>query len=386
MRSLARKIREKETTMSTFSFQVEARDVETSARAGTLMTPHGVIETPIFMPVGTAGTVKGMKPRELLEIGAQIILGNTYHLYLRPGHELVRQMGGLHGFASWDRPILTDSGGFQVFSQAELRKISEKGVEFRSYLDGSKHFMGPEESIAIQEALGADIIMAFDECVALPAPREQIQEAMDRTTRWLHRCIAAKTRDDQALFGIVQGGIEVDLREQHLATLAELDLPGYALGGLSVGEAPEDMHRVVHAIAPLMPKTKPRYLMGVGRPEDLVACVAGGIDMFDCVMPTRNARNSQLFTRYGRLQIRNARFREDPEPIDPTCDCYTCSTFSRAYLRHLYTCKELLGSILGTLHNLAFYLRLTREMRIAIQQGEFSSWRRTFLQDFSRGV
>ncbi len=372
--------------MAAISFEVEHQDQETSARTGRLQTPHGEIQTPIFMPVGTAGTVKGMKPRDLLEVGSQIILGNTYHLFLRPGHELVRQMGGLHKFMSWDKPILTDSGGFQVFSQAELRKITEEGVEFRSYLDGSKMWMGPEESMEVQEALGVDIIMAFDECVALPATRDKIQDAMDRTTRWLKRCIKAHSREDQALFGIIQGGIELDLRRAHLEELAELGLPGYAIGGLSVGEAPEDMYRVVHDLAPRMPAEKPRYLMGVGRPEDLVECVAGGVDMFDCVMPTRNARNAQLFTTYGPLKIRNARYKDDPEPVDPECDCHTCTHFSRAYLRHLFVSKELLGSMLATHHNLAFYLRLMRQMRSAIEEGRFSTWRKDFYTSFRRGV
>ncbi len=360
--------------MTVFRFEVTHTCPETHARAGLLETPHGVIETPIFMPVGTAGTVKGMKPRDLHEMEAQIILGNTYHLYLRPGHELVKKAGGLHAFTGWNKPMLTDSGGFQVFSHSDLNKIKEKGVEFRSHIDGSKHFLGPEESIAIQEALGADIIMAFDECVALPAPREKILEGMQRTTRWLKRCMEAHTREDQALFGIVQGGTELDLRKQHLAELVEFDLPGYALGGLSVGEAPEEMHKVVHAIAPLMPEQKPRYLMGVGRPEDLTTCVAGGIDMFDCVMPTRNARNAYLFTKTGRVKIRNAQYKEDWRPIDETCSCYTCQNFSRAYLRHLFVCKEMLGAVLATHHNLHYYINLMTEMRQALREGNFGTW------------
>ncbi len=372
--------------MGAISFEVESVDRETRARAGRLTTPHGVIETPIFMPVGTAGTVKGMRPSDLKEIGAQIILGNTYHLFLRPGHELVKKMGGLHRFIGWDRPILTDSGGFQVFSQGDLRKITEEGVEFRSYIDGSKRWMGPEESIAVQEALGADIIMAFDECVALPATREQLISSMERTTRWLKRCIKAKTRDDQALFGILQGGTELDLRLRHLEEIVELDLEGYAIGGLSVGEPPQEMYRIVSEVAPLMPEDKPRYLMGVGTPEDIVESVANGVDMFDCVMPSRNARNAQLFTTYGRLRIRNARFKDDPRPIDEHCTCYTCRNFSRSYIRHLFMSREMLGPMLATHHNLHFYLNLVREMRRAIKEGNFSKWRAEFYEKFNRGV
>ena len=372
--------------MSAISFEVENVDPNTKARAGRLTTPHGIIETPIFMPVGTAGTVKGMRPSELKEIGSEIILGNTYHLFLRPGHELIKKLGGLHQFINWDRPILTDSGGFQVFSQANLRKITDEGVEFRSYLDGSKRWMGPEESIAVQEALGADIIMAFDECVALPADRKQLSSAMTRTTKWLKRCIDAQTREDQALFGILQGGTELDLRKQHLEEIGEFDLEGYAIGGLSVGEPPPVMHEIVHEIAPLMPQNKPRYLMGVGRPEDLVECVAGGIDMFDCVMPSRNARNAQLFTSYGRLRIRNAQFKDDPAPIDENCSCYTCQNFSRAYLRHLFVSKEMLGAMLATHHNLHFYLHLMKEMRNAIKKGQFPQWRQGFYEKFTRGI
>mgnify|MGYP000344655506 CR=1 FL=1 len=364
--------------MSTFSYEVIAVDPQTQARAGKLRTPHGEIETPIFMPVGTAGTVKGMRPQDLKNIQAQIILGNTYHLFLRPGHELVKKMGGLHKFIGWDRPILTDSGGFQVFSQADLRKISEEGVEFRSYIDGSKHWLGPEESMAVQEALGADIIMAFDECIALPASRDKVKDAMDRTTRWLERCITAHTREDQALFGIIQGGTELDLRIEHMEELNQFDLPGYAIGGLSVGEAPSEMYRIVHGLAPKMLADRPRYLMGVGRPIDLVECVAGGVDMFDCVMPTRHARNAQLFTSKGVIKIRNARYIEDERPIDENCSCYTCSNFSRAYIRHLFKAKELLGAMLATEHNLAFYLDLSRQMREAIIDGTFGEWYRAF--------
>lgn len=368
--------------MSMFRFEVTHKDTETQARAGRIITPHGEIETPIFMPVGTAGSVKGLQPRALHEIQAQIILGNTYHLFLRPGHDLVARAGGLHRFMQWNGPILTDSGGFQVFSHSELCKISEAGVEFRSHIDGSRKWLGPEESMAVQEALGADIIMAFDECVALPATPIKVKEAMERTTRWLERCIKAHQRPDQALFGIVQGGIDLSLREQHVRDLSSFDLPGYALGGLSVGEAPEDMYRVVHAIAPQMPEHKPRYLMGVGKPIDLVTCVAGGIDMFDCVMPTRNARNAFLFARHAPIKIRNAQYKEDWGPVDPTCPCYTCQHFSRAYLRHLFVSKEMLGPILATHHNLHFYLHLMQDMRNALRSGCFGAWYR----DYQRSV
>lgn len=365
--------------MSQFRYKVTHNDPNTEARAGLLETPHGEIETPIFMPVGTAGTVKGIKPRELEEMEAQIILGNTYHLFLRPGHELVQEAGGLHRFVGWNRPMLTDSGGFQVFSHGERCKISEEGVEFRSHLDGSKKWLGPEESMEVQNALGADIIMAFDECAALPATRDKIRSAMDRTTRWLDRCIKAHKREDQALFGIIQGGIEEDLRLEHLEQLAEFDLPGYAIGGLSVGEEPEDMYRIVNAVAPKMPANKPRYLMGVGRPIDLVHCVAGGIDMFDCVMPSRNARNAFMFTREAPIKIRNAKYKSDWRPVDETCSCYTCQNFSRAYLRHLFVSKEMLGPILASHHNLHFYLNLMKEMRTEIRNGTFGEWYKAYV-------
>ena len=365
--------------MSALQFEVQHKDPDTNARVGLLRTPHGEIETPIFMPVGTVGTVKGMTPQDLKNAGSQIILGNTYHLFLRPGEGIVERAGGLHSFIGWDRPILTDSGGFQVFSLGDLRKITEEGVAFRSHIDGSKRWIGPEESMAIQEALGSDIAMAFDECVALPTDRPKIEAAMARTTRWLKRCIASHTREDQALFGIIQGGTESDLRKIHLEDLAALDLPGYAIGGLSVGEPPEEMYRIVHDLAPLMPNSKPRYLMGVGRPQDLATCVAGGIDMFDCVMPTRNARNAHLFTSHGPVKIRNARYKEDWEPIDSSCSCYTCRNFSRAYLRHLFVAKEMLGPILATHHNLTFYLALMQQMREAIKEQRFAHWYEDFM-------
>lgn len=299
---------------SGFGFVVKGLEPDTQARAGVFTTPHGEVNTPMFMPVGTAATVKGIKPSELVNMGAGVVLANTYHLFLRPGHALIRGLGGLHRFMGWDGPLLTDSGGFQVFSQSDLCKVSEEGVEFKSYLDGSQHWMGPEESIAVQEALGADVIMAFDQCAALPATTRVLEEALQRTTRWLRRCIDARTETPQALFGILQGGTDVHLRRRHLEEIVPFDLPGYAIGGLSVGEPPEEMHRVVAEVAPEMPADRPRYLMGVGRPEDLVESVHAGVDMFDCVMPTRNARNAYLFTHQGGLRIRNARFKDDPDP------------------------------------------------------------------------
>ncbi len=353
-----------------FQFSITSREQNSSARCGIVSTPHGQFETPIFMPVGTAATVKGVPPNVLEELGAEIILANTYHLYLRPGEELIRELGGLHKFMAWNRPILTDSGGFQVFSQAELREISERGVRFRSFLDGSLHWLDPEKSIAIQEALGADIMMAFDECPPLPSTDEAILSAMNRTTSWLKRCIEAKSNDSQALFGIIQGGVNLKLRERHLEEICSFDLDGYALGGLSVGEEPEEMYRVVEEIAPKMPEDRPRYLMGVGYPWDIVRAVASGIDMFDCVLPTRNARNGLLFTSQGQLKIRNARYKTDPNPPDPNCSCYTCRNFSRAYLRHLFKAEEMLGPILASYHNLAFYLNLIRRIRRAIRENQ----------------
>ncbi|MEM1007499.1 MAG: tRNA guanosine(34) transglycosylase Tgt [Myxococcota bacterium] len=361
-----------------FGFEVECLSTESAARCGRLRTSHGEIQTPIFMPVGTAGTVKGMMPRDLHEVGAQIILGNTYHLYLRPGHQRVAALGGLHRFCGWDKPMLTDSGGFQVFSLGDLREISEQGVLFRSHLDGSKHMLSPERSMEIQQDLGADIVMAFDHCAALPATEHTLLEAMDRTTRWLERCLEAHNRSDQALFGIVQGGTNLALRHAHLQTLCRYDLPGYAIGGLSVGEPPAEMYRVVGDLAPRMPAHKPRYLMGVGRPVDLVECVWRGVDMFDCVMPTRNARNGFLFTRRGVVKIRNAQYKDDPRPVDVDCNCYTCRYFSRAYLHHLYRSREMLGPILGTIHNLHYYLSLMTEMRAAIRADSLAAWRHEF--------
>lgn len=340
-----------------------------AARAGIIGTPHGAVPTPTFMPVGTKGSVKGVLPHQLREAGVGIVLGNTYHLFLRPGHELVHEtFGSLHRMIGWDGPILTDSGGFQVFSLGPLRKITEDGVEFRSHLDGSKQFLSPERSIEIQEALGADIIMAFDECPALPCSDDEMIASMERTTRWEARCLAAR-KGDAALFGIVQGGVSEALRRKHLADIAALGFDGYALGGLSVGEAKEDMYRTVAAIAPLMPQDRPHYLMGVGTPRDLVTAILSGIDMFDCVMPTRNARNGQLFTHGGTMNIKNKEFERDTRPIDERCTCLTCRSFSRAYLNHLYKNGEILAAVLNSIHNIHYYLDLTATMRRLILEG-----------------
>ena len=351
------------------------------ARAGKIETPRGSIHTPIFMPVGTLGTVKAMTPEELKDIGAEIILGNTYHLHLRPSDSLVAKLGGLHRFMNWDRPILTDSGGFQVFSLAKLHKRSEEGVRFQSHLDGSSFWLTPEISIGIQENLGSDIMMVFDECPELPASREKLQESLELTTRWARRCKEAR-KTDQALFGIVQGGGELDLRRQSLEQMTEIGFDGYALGGLSVGESKEEMYYVLDHVAHEMPAATPRYLMGVGEPEDLLAGVEAGIDMFDCVMPTRNARNGNLFTSEGKVTIKQAKYREDERPPDPNCNCNTCQHYTRAYLRHLYQCNEILAMRLNTLHNLHFYLQLMRDSRDAILAGNFSAFRQNRLQQW----
>ena len=351
------------------------------ARAGKIETPRGSIHTPIFMPVGTLGTVKAVTPEELKDIGAEIILGNTYHLHLRPSDSLVAKLGGLHRFMNWDRPILTDSGGFQVFSLAKLHKRSEEGVRFQSHLDGSSFWLTPEISIGIQENLGSDIMMVFDECPELPASREKLQESLELTTRWARRCKEAQ-KTDQALFGIVQGGGELDLRRQSLEQITEIGLDGYALGGLSVGESKEEMYFVLDHVAHEMPAATPRYLMGVGEPEDLLAGIEAGIDMFDCVMPTRNARNGNLFTSEGKVTIKQAKYREDERPLDPNCNCNTCQHYSRAYLRHLYQCNEILAMRLNTLHNLHFYLQLMRDSRDAILAGSFSAFRQNRLQQW----
>ncbi len=365
--------------MSSFSFELHRTDGR--ARLSTFHTPHGPIQMPAFAPVGTLANVKTLDSRDLQELGVQLVLANTYHLYLRPGHELVAKLGGLHRFMAWDGPILTDSGGFQVFSLAHRRQLDEDGVTFRSHIDGSLHRFTPERVMAIQEALGADIVMALDECPD-PSDRAYNEEALERTHRWAVRCKEAQTRSDQALFGIVQGGIFPDLRVKSAQFLAGLDLPGYAVGGLSVGETKEEMYATLDETCPALPAHKPRYLMGVGAPEDIVESVYRGIDFFDCVMPTRIARNGALLTPEGRINIRNAAFADDPRPIQEDCTCPTCRSYSRAYLRHLYKAKEITGLRLGTIHNVHFLLRLMAQIREAIQEGRFQEFRAAFLERY----
>lgn len=367
-------------TMSIGDFEILAQDGE--ARSGRLTTAHGVIETPIFMPVGTKGTVKAMLPEELRDLGAQIILGNTYHLHLRPGEKTIAELGGLHQFMNWSGPILTDSGGFQVFSLSDLNKITEEGVEFRSHLDGSSSFISPEKSMQIQMDLGADIIMAFDECLSHPSPREKIVESMALTKRWLLRSKEAMTRKESLLFGIVQGGLDLDSRMKSLEDITSVDLPGYALGGFSVGEPIHLMHELVKVVGPRMPKQKPRYLMGVGTPLDLILMVDAGIDMFDCVMPTRVARNGNLFTWQGKVSIKRTEFKADSSPLDPECSCYTCKSYSKAYLRHLFLSGEILSARLNTIHNLHFYLDLMAKARAAIREGRWPQFREFCLTRF----
>lgn len=348
------------------------------ARRGRLHFPRGVIDTPAFMPVGTYGTVKGMTPNEVAGSGAQILLGNTFHLMLRPGTEIIAAHGDLHDFMNWQAPILTDSGGFQVFSLAEGRRLTEAGVEFRSPVDGSRVFLDAERSMAVQRALGSDIVMIFDECTAWPAAWTEAKRSMERSLRWAERSRAAHGDSDAALFGIVQGGMYNDLRAESLAGLEAIGFDGMAIGGLSVGEPPEERLRVLDALAPQLPADKPHYLMGVGRPEDLVDCVARGVDMFDCVLPTRNARNGYLYTDTGTLRLRNARFADDTRPIEPGCDCSTCQHYSRAYLRHLDRCREMLGARLNTVHNLRYFQRLMARIRAAIETQAFDEFAQSF--------
>jgi queuine tRNA-ribosyltransferase len=342
-----------------------------AARRGRLRTPHGTVETPAFLPVGTQATVKGLTPDLLREAGTQMVLANTYHLALRPGEEVVAALGGLHAFMGWEGPILTDSGGFQVFSMADRVQLSEKGVDFHSHLDGSVLELTPERAVAIQEALGADIAMCLDHCPALPAEKAAIADAVARTIRWARRCRAAHRRPDQALFGIVQGGSHADLRAECAEALLALDFPGYALGGVSVGESPEEIRRALAVSTHLLPQDRPRYLMGVGRPEDVLEAIEAGIDLFDCVLPTRNGRNATCLTAFGPVKLRNAAHRRDPQPIEAGCDCLACRRFSRAYLRHLFLAKEMLGPILASLHNLTYMHRLTRQAREAITAGRY---------------
>ncbi|MDO5690582.1 MAG: tRNA guanosine(34) transglycosylase Tgt [Tissierellia bacterium] len=359
-------------------YELIHEDKHTGARAGRIHTPRGIIDTPVFMPVGTRATVKTMTNRELEEMDAQIILGNTYHLYLKPGQPIIRQAGGLHRFMNWKRPILTDSGGFQVFSLSDSRKISEEGVEFRSHIDGSKHFLTPEKSIEIQNDLGSDIIMAFDECVPYPAEYGYVKDSMERTLRWLQRCKDYHDREDQALFGIVQGGMYKDLRELSAKQTVEMDLPGIAIGGLSVGEPLDLMVEMLEHTVQFLPKDKPRYLMGVGTPDYLFEAVEQGMDMADCVLPTRIARNGTAMTSNGPLTIRNASFAEDFRPIDEECDCYACQNHTRAYIRHLINVNEILAPRLLSIHNLTFLLRMMRKMREAILEDQFSSFKEDF--------
>ena len=363
-----------------FAFTVIQKDSESGARFGRLLTSHGEVSTPAFMPVATQGTVKATTPKELREIGAEIILANAYHLYLRPGVQLVEQMGGLHSFMGWDGPILTDSGGYQVFSLKELCRVSENGVQFRSHLDGSTHVLTPEGVVLTQERLGVDIAMVLDECVPGPASYDEAAQAVGRTSRWAERALTAKRRDEQALFGIIQGGMYPDLREQSAQELRRLSFPGYAVGGLSVGEDPSMTLKLAAHTVQFLPEERPRYLMGVGTPEQLIRYVALGFDMFDCVMPTRNARNGTLFTRFGKLNIRRAEYAADPRPVDEECECYTCQHFSRAYLRHLASAGEILSARLNTLHNLHFYQYLMRTMRGALAAGQFREFARPFLE------
>ncbi len=359
-------------------FTVKA--IDGLARCGVLEFPRGRVHTPAFMPVGTYGTVKGLNPEQVAATGAEILLGNTFHLMLRPGTEIVRAHGDLHDFIGWAKPILTDSGGFQVFSLGSMRKISEQGVSFKSPVDGSAVFLGPESAIEVQQQLGSDIIMVFDECTPYPVARDVAAESMELSLRWARRCKDAHGAHPASLFGIIQGGMFQELRQQSLEQLQDIDFDGYAIGGLSVGEPKEQMAEVIAFITPLMPASKPRYLMGVGTPQDIVNAVRQGVDMFDCVMPTRNARNGYLFTSRGLLKLRNSRYRDDIGPLDPGCDCYTCRHFSRAYLHHLDKCKEMLGAQLNTLHNLHFYQKLMRDLRQAIEQGRLSAFAREFAE------
>ncbi len=352
-----------------------------AARRGELHTAHGTVQTPVFMPVGTQATVKSLTPEELEDMGAEIILGNTYHLYLRPGHEKIRRLGGLHRFMGWKRPILTDSGGFQVFSLAAMRRIEEEGAIFRSHIDGSLHKLTPELAITIQEALGSDIMMCLDTCIPYPASPAETLEGTNLTTRWAARCLEARTRRELLLFPIVQGGMDPELRKRHVAELLEMDFDGCALGGLSVGEPKELFFRMIEAARPEIPARFPVYVMGVGTPSDLVESVRLGVDMFDCVMPTRNARNGMLFTSSGHIVIKNARYAEDENPIDERCGCYVCRKFSRAYLRHLFMARELLAYRLNTIHNLYYYLNLMAEIRQAIEDDRFMEFRKKFYSE-----
>lgn len=372
--------------MSSFRFHLDFVDPATGARVGRWETPHGVVETPAFMPVGTLATVKGLTPEQLQQAGAQMVLANTYHLALRPGADVVRDLGGLHQFMCWDGPILTDSGGFQVFSLASMRKIDDDKVVFRSHIDGSLLQLSPEEAVQIQEKLGADCMMCLDECPPHDAPVEKMKVAVDRTTRWAARCRDAQRRSDQALFGIVQGGTDRGLREHSATGLLPLDFPGYAIGGLSVGEAPTEMYSTLDFTVPMLPVDKPRYLMGVGRPIDILEGVLRGLDLFDCVMPTRNGRNATAFTSEGSLKLRNLKYRTDPRPLDAECACPVCRRFSRGYLRHLFIAREMLGPILLSWHNIAYYQQMLKNLRSAIREGRSAEFRSAQLAGWARSV
>ena len=368
--------------MASMTFELIKKSARSKARRGRITTLHSVIETPVFMPVGTQATVKAMKPEEVRDMGADIILGNTYHLFLRPGHELIREAGGLHKFMNWSGSILTDSGGFQVFSLGKMRKITEEGVRFQSYLDGSRHMLTPESVVEIQTALGSDIMMAFDECAPYPADRRYIKDSLERTTRWLKRCKEAHTNtEEQALFGIMQGGMYKDLRKESADQIVEMDLPGCSIGGLSVGEPKEIMYDILDDCADWLPEEKPRYLMGVGSPDCLIEGVARGIDMFDCVIPTRIARNGMAYTSFGKVSIKNKQYERDFTPLDPKCDCYTCRNYSRAYLRHLFKAGEILSSILLTHHNIHYLLDLMKQIRTAIEEDRFEEFRLEFYNE-----
>ncbi len=364
------------------TYELLHEDKNTGARRGIVHTPHGDIQTPVFMPVGTQATVKSMTPEELKEIGAQIILSNTYHLYLRPGQDIVKEAGGLHNFMKWDRPILTDSGGFQVFSLGDLRTISEEGVEFKSHLDGSKLFFSPESVMKTEEDLGADIIMAFDECCPYPSTYEYTKNSMERTTRWAKRCKEAHVTENQALFGIIQGGFYEDLRKKSAEDLIELDLPGYAIGGISVGEPKEEFLKLLRYTTPLMPANKPRYLMGVGSPDYLIEAALAGIDMCDCVLPTRIARNGTAMTWNGKVVVRNATYERDFSPLDEECDCYTCRNYTKAYIRHLVKTKEILGTRLLSIHNLYFLTKLMERVRMEIENDNLLNFRNEFYKKY----
>lgn len=367
-------------------FRITHRSKDCRARTGEIELPSGDFETPVFMPVGTKGSVKAVSPEDLGEAGVRIILANTYHLYLRPGHRIIGRLGGLHRFMNWSGPILTDSGGFQVYSLTPLRTISEKGVTFQSHIDGSRHFIGPEEAIDIQETLGADIIMAFDECVPYPSDYDYVRRSVELTTSWARRSLDRKRRSDQALFGIVQGGMYADLRETSARELVKMAFDGYALGGLSVGEDRATRLRVISETVDFLPQDKPVYLMGVGTPEDLIEAVILGVDMFDCVMPTRNARNGHLFVTNGVIKIRNAVHKTDPGPLDAECDCHTCKNYSRAYLHHLDKCNEILGARLNTIHNLRYYQRIMQGLRDAIAAGELDAFVTDFYEKIGKPV